>query len=127
MTVFSPGMSDLTLTFRIIYVVLFTAALLCVMLVFQLLIQLLWVITNKNRGITGQHEMEIREDGLLEKTSVNESLHRWSGFHKICSTRDFLFVFVTENIVYYIPRKAFPSEQEVKNFRDEIQRRANAA
>jgi hypothetical protein len=127
LTVFSPSMSAQSLAFRIFYVVFVTAIMLCVMAAFQVVMMFLWMIANKNRGVLGVHEMEIRDDGLLERTSVNESLHRWSGFHKLGSTRNFLFVFVTDNIVYYVPWKAFASEQDAKYFRDEIQRRAQAA
>ena len=97
------------------------------MAVMQVVVQLLYVVAHNNRGVTGLHELEIRDEGLLEKSEVNESLHRWSGFHKLGSTRTFLFIFVTDNNVHYVPWNAFPSEQAGKHFRDEIQRRVASA
>jgi hypothetical protein len=124
-TVFSSELSAHSLGFRIFYVIFFTAIMLCFMLVVQVVVQVLWVIFKKNRGVVGAHELEIRDDGLVERTEVNESLHRWEGFHKIGSTRKCLYIFVTDNIVYYLPLKSFASAQDAKQFTDEIRRRSH--
>jgi hypothetical protein len=34
------------------------------------------VMLKKYRGLIGEHELEIRDEGLLERTDVNESLHQ---------------------------------------------------
>jgi hypothetical protein len=100
------------------------AALACLIIVTQILFHTLWVFVNKNRGVVGEHTIEIQDDGLLEKTAVNQSLHRWAGFHKIQASRSYLFVFVTDNIVHYIPLRSFASAEAAKDFREELQRRA---
>lgn len=96
----------------------------CVMAVVQILFNVFWVFVNQNLGVVGEHTIEIREDGLLERTAVNESLHRWAGFHKIQASRSYLFVFATDNLVHYIPLRSFASAESAAEFRNELQRRA---
>src|SRR5205823_3416125 len=104
-----------------------TAVVFCFLAILNATVQVLFVLLRKNREALGNHELEIREDGLLERSDVGESLHRWAGFHKVCSTRKHLFIFVTENLVHYVPMRSFSSSQEASRFRDEIKRRADAA
>ena len=120
-----PGDVRFPLLYSIVYFVFTFALMACLMVVVQVLFHTFWVFVNKNRGVIGEHTLEIRDDGLLEKTAVNESLHRWAGFHKIQASRSYLFVFVTDNIVHYVPLRSFVSADAAKEFRDELQRRAN--
>lgn len=122
-----PGISSRSAGFKLFYVIFFCGLLLAFMAVLQVLIQVLWMFLNKNRGVLGVHELEIRNEGLAERTDVNESMHRWSGFHKISRSRRFLFIFVTDSIVHYVPVRCFPSNEDAKRFQDEIQRRWRAA
>ena len=73
----------------------------------NLALQIILVFSGKNRGLVGAMELEIRDDGLVEKTEVSESLFRWTGFHKIRSSRNFLFLYVTESNALYVPRRFF--------------------
>jgi hypothetical protein len=63
----------------------------------------------------------------MERTDVNESLHRWAGFHKIVSTGKYLYIYVTDNNAHVVPRRYFGSEQEERLFRDELERHVVAA
>jgi hypothetical protein len=122
-----PEIASRSVGFRLFYVVFFTAVMFAVMALFQIVVQFLWMLFNKNRGVLGAHELEIRDEGLLEKTDVNESLHRWSGFGKIGRTRRHLFIFVGGNIVHYVPFRCFPSKEDAKRFEDEVRRRSRIA
>jgi hypothetical protein len=97
----------------------------CLMTVFQILFHMFWVFVNKNRGVVGEHTIEIRDDGLIERTAVNESLHRWPGFGKIQASRRYLFIFATDNIVHYVPLRSFPSAEAATDFRNELQSRTH--
>jgi hypothetical protein len=127
LTMPAPGHVTFSALFKLFYVVVTTGMMFCVMAVFQLGMQVLWLFANKNRGVIGNHELQIRDDGLLEKTSVNESLHRWSGFHRIASSGSYLYIFVTDNNVQYVPVRCFGSDQDARAFREEIRKRAGAA
>ncbi len=87
----------------------------------------LTVMFKKYRGVLGEHELEIRDDGLVERTDVNESVHRWAGFHKIITKRGYLFIYVTDANAHIVPRRFFASEQAERAFRDELERHINAA
>jgi hypothetical protein len=116
-----------TLPFRIFYFLVLLVLFLGFMVFFQIVTHALLVFTSRSKGVLGEHEMEIRPEGMLEKSSVSESVHNWAGFHKLGSSRNFLFVYVTDTMVYYIPLKAFPSELAANHFREEILKKANAA
>ncbi len=113
------------LLYCVLYFVITFALMACLMVVVQVLFHTFWVFVNKNRGVIGEHTLEIRDDGLLERTAVNESLNRWAGFHKIQASRRYLFIFATDNLVHYVPFRSFGSSQAAREFRDELQRRAN--
>jgi len=100
----------------------------CVWVVFMsMLLTVCMTMFRKYRGFLGEHELEVRDEGLVERTDVNESLHRWSGFHKIVKTTRYLYIYVTDNNVHIVPRRCFASEQEQRAFLDEIQRHISAA
>jgi len=109
------------------YFLITTVLLMILNAVIQVAVHAFWVLANKNRGVIGEHEIEIRDDGLMEKTPFNASLHHWTGFHKIAASRNYLFIFVTDNIVHYIPFRAFASKAEADAFRVELQKRSNVA
>jgi len=100
-------------------------ALLLTVVMIAFLVMMLFAVGQ--RGVIGEHVIEIREEGLMEKTSVNESLHRWNGLHKITTSRAALFVYVSGFHFHYIPFRAFPSKEEAMRFETELRRRVNAA
>ena len=127
LTYHTPEGIRFPLVYCALYFVMMAAFMCLLNVAFQIAFQAFWLFANKNRGVVGEHEFEIRDDGLVEKTPFNESLHRWSGFHKIAASRNYLFVFVTDNIVHYIPFRVFASEEDANSFRAELQKRSNTA
>jgi hypothetical protein len=113
------------LLYCVFYFIIAFALMACLMAAVQFLFHTFWVFVNKNRGVIGEHTLEIRDDGLLERTAVNESLNRWEGFHKIQASRRCLFIFATDNLVHYLPFRSFGSSEAAREFRDELERRAN--
>lgn len=45
--------------------------------IFQTLVALANAFLLKHGGVVGQHVLEITEQGLVERTDCNETLHRW--------------------------------------------------
>jgi hypothetical protein len=123
----APEMSARPIGFKIFYAVFFTAAMFCVLGLVTTALTSCTVLFKKYRGFLGDHELEIRDDGLVERTDVNESVHRWAGFHKIATTSRYLYIYVTDHNVHIVPRRYFATEQEQRAFQDEIQRHINAA
>ncbi|HVM60713.1 MAG TPA: YcxB family protein [Verrucomicrobiae bacterium] len=104
-----------------------TGIMLGIMIVIQLAFHWLLLLLNKNRGVLGNHEVELREDGLLGKSPTSESFYRWSGFRKVQASSRYLIIFVTDGIVYCIPLRYFPSPEEARRFQEEIRRRMGRA
>jgi len=111
------------IAFAVIYEILYLGAL---FVIYVVLIGLT-ILLGRNRGILGEHVLEVTPDGLLERTDVNESLFRWPGFHKIRETRRYLYLYVTDVQVHLVPKRAFASPTEMRAFQDEIQRHTTVA
>ena len=107
-----------------IFVFIFSAvAMFCFLTFVNAVFQIIFACSAKNRGLVGNHELTISDDCLTESTEFNDSSHRWSGFDKLRSSRNFFFLYVTENNVIYVPKKCFASVQEAKQFEELIQRK----
>ena len=81
------------------------------------------LLPKKHQGVLGQHELEMRDEGLIERTEFNESLHRWTGFHRVVSSGGYLYIYVTDRNVHVVPKRSFPSEGAVMLFRTDLERR----
>jgi hypothetical protein len=81
----------------------------------------------RNTGVLGEHEIELKDEGLLERTAANETLNRWGAFHKVYGTRGALYIYVTDTQVHIIPRRFFSSTEHLREFQSEIERRVAAA
>lgn len=104
-----------------IFAFLFTAAVVFSFItVLNIVVQILFTLCGKNQGVLGSHEIEIRDDCLVEKTEVNTSSYHWSGFQKFRSSRNFYFLYVAGNIVHYVPKRCFSSNQEARQFEELI-------
>src|SRR5579864_2953581 len=79
----TPELAAHPIGFKIFYAIFFTAAMFCIVGLAMMLMMVCIVMFKKFRGSLGDHELEIQDEGLVERTDVNESLHRWAGFHKI--------------------------------------------
>jgi hypothetical protein len=122
----SPEVAAQSTGFKIFYSVIFTCGMIVFVGVFTMLAIGTMVMVKKYRGFLGEHELEIREDGLMERTDVNESLNRWAGFHKIVRTTRYLYIYVTDNSYHIVPLKYFGSEAEERTFRDEMEKHVKA-
>jgi hypothetical protein len=118
-----PGVASRAIGFKIIYIVVFALIMFSVIAVSQILIQIPLLFLNKNRGDLGEHTFEIREEGLHEITNDSDSLHRWSGVHRMGTTGRFIFIFVAGNIVLYVPMRCFVSVSQANDFIAEIRKR----
>jgi hypothetical protein len=119
-------MAARSLGFKVSYAILFTATMFFGVGLATMALMACMVMFKKFRGFLGDHELEIRDDGLVERTDVNESVHRWAGFHKIVTTGRYLYIYVTDNNVHIVPRRYFASEQEQRAFQEEIRKHINA-
>lgn len=78
--------------------------------------------SRQGNGTLGRHEYKIRDDGLFEVTSANETLTKWGGATSLHKTRGALVVQVTPGLFHVFPRRCFESDEAFENFWIAIQR-----
>lgn len=74
----------------------------------------------KGKGILGEHTITLTEDDLIEETVYNKSFCKWNGILKIVTSRRYLAVHITEQLIHLIPRRAFQSLEAAQAFEDFI-------
>jgi len=121
-----PELAEHGVGFRIFYGVFFAIIMLSIVGAVTMLLTALTIVFKKFRGFLGEHELEFREDGLIERTDVNESIHRWTGFHKFVVTRKYFYLYVTDNNVHVVPRRCFASQADERAFQEEIAKHLSA-
>jgi hypothetical protein len=84
------------------------------------LLNALQCFTAKSKGVIGEHTLEVTNDGLLETTDYNVSLHRWSGFHKMKQSSGFLWIYVTDTMAHIVPLKRPLQEGDLSLFVDQV-------
>lgn len=122
-----PALATLSLAGKTLFVILFDAIFIAFVGTITLIPLWLMILVRKHRGVLGEHILEVTDDGLLERTDVNETVHRWLGFHKMLGTRRYLFVYVTDTVVHVVPMRSFASEDVARSFQREIERHTKAA
>jgi hypothetical protein len=67
-------------------------------------------------GILGDHDYEITDQGLRERTSVNETLANWSGIKGVEKDKNFVFIELVSGSFHIIPRSSFTSIEDENCF-----------
>ena len=89
----------------------------------HLVIALGHVLFQKDLGILGQHVLEIRDEGLVERTEFNESLHRWPSIYRILSHPGYLYIYVNATSAHMVPKRSF-SPEELNSFETSLRMHA---
>jgi hypothetical protein len=89
---------------------------------FQALFALANVLILKHRGVLGRHVLEITEQGLVERTDYNETLHRWSSICRVISLFGYLYIYVSDTNSHQVPKRCFPLS-EIGRFEADLRRR----
>jgi len=76
--------------------------------------------------VVGRHVLEITEEGLIERTDYNETLHRWPSIGRILSLCGYLYIYVSDTNAHQVPKGCF-SPQEIETFEADLRTRASQA
>jgi len=57
-----------------------------------------------NRGILGNHELEIIPEGLIERTPVSEQRLSWAGIDRIEADSEYSYIYVGTNAAHVVPK-----------------------
>ena len=88
------------------------------------------IIFGKGRGVIGEHELEISDAGLSERTEFNDSLHRWKGVTAVKESSAFYFIRVNESggALHLVPKnRGRIIEGDLGSFIAGVKDRMNAA
>lgn len=58
-----------------------------------------------NKGVFGQHEIEIDDEGLVERTEVNETRQSWQGVERVGETDEYAFIYISSVMAHVIPKR----------------------
>jgi hypothetical protein len=84
-------------------------------------------IADHKTGVLGEHEYEIRSDGLFEKTRANEGLNKWSGIQSVTRSRAMIHVRINSFLFHVIPRREFASDDEFDRYFELLRQRWQSA
>jgi hypothetical protein len=82
----------------------------------QALFNLIYLVSRDNHTFLTKHIMEIREDGIFDKTKYYQSLYFWTGVTRIVRRSGFIAIYVNQNAAHIIPNRAFGSKEECEQF-----------
>jgi len=58
-------------------------------------------------GFIGEHSIEIKQEGIFEKTDVNEGFHNWKAITSIKENKKYVFLYIGLIGAHVIPKSAF--------------------
>jgi uncharacterized membrane protein YdbT with pleckstrin-like domain len=113
--------------YLVIFSILFELAIIAILIVIGIIIttSLSLFLFGKGKGILGEHELEISNEGLIERTEFNVSLHKWKGVTAVRESSRFYFVRVNETggAFHVIPKKDRMIEGDLGQFITEIRQK----
>lgn len=119
-----PGhFSALKLAYRCLVILVTSVGLMLVTFVF---VGLAMSFLLKQRGVICEHVLEITDEGLVESTEMNRTMHRWASICRIMNIFGYLFVYVGDQNAHQVPRRRILPEQ-MAYFERELRARTAAA
>jgi hypothetical protein len=86
----------------------------------QFIFTAIYVYSRNNKAILTRHVVEVRDEGLYEETTYNQSLFFWPGVVKIVRRLGCVAVYVTPHFAHIIPVRAFSSTSQINEFVDAV-------
>jgi hypothetical protein len=106
----------------VVYLFLYTAVVVVICLVCFLFFLVPFILMSfRSPGLLGEHVFTLEQDGLRERTTVNDTLIRWGGVHDLHRTSSFILIGVSPMIFHVLPRRFFASQNAFDAFWAAIQ------
>jgi len=64
------------------------------------------VEANESSFLREERTVQLSEEGIREQTSLNDSLHRWSGIHEVGVTSHHVFIHTAPSVAIIVPKTA---------------------
>jgi hypothetical protein len=93
----------------------------CLFLIWSTRWSLKWAVRKMTteghgKGLLGQHDIEIRSDGIHERTDVNDSRQSWAAVERVAESDRYIFIYIGPMLAHIIPKAAFASAEEAASF-----------
>ena len=87
-------------------------------LLFMMIITLISVLYSyrTNQEKWGKCKIEVKEEGLFAQSPLAKSEIKWSAVGAIKKKRNVLYMYITKQMAYVIPKRAFTNESEFAKF-----------
>ena len=74
----------------------------------------------RDKGVLGEHALEITDEGLVESTIVNRSVANWITPFRIRETKRYARIYVSDSNYHLLPKLRPPLEGSVDGFLDAL-------
>lgn len=88
----------------------------------RLLARVAWAGARR-RGLLVPQRVEITPEGLRVRSAIGETLARWPEVREVVRTEEHLFVFVSRQVAFVAPRRAFAGREDFEAFGREAEER----
>jgi YcxB-like protein len=116
------GLGEGLFSSTIVLSVVFAFALCLAIFISQAVLALAMAYLPKERGVVGEHTLEITEQGLIERTEFNESLHKWAAMYRVVSQLGYLYIYVSYSVYHQVPKRRVDAQQ-MAAFENELRAR----
>lgn len=111
-------------TWRLIYSFAVVFGILAAALIVGMCVSALNIILSKGKGMIGEHQLEITEQGLKELTDFNCSINTWDGMKGIKETGSFFLLFITDHSAHIVPKNKPLSEGDLNVFIEQFRQKS---
>jgi hypothetical protein len=111
-----PKIQSQSIGYKVIFCVLLSLIWLAFFVLVTLIVLSLQIFSQKNKAVLGEHRLSISDDGLIESTIYNESIHKWSGYHKTITAATYLMIYPTDGRFFYISKRRPLLEGDIAAF-----------
>ena len=122
-----PATAGQTVGYKIAFCLVMAALYVAVFVGLTFALTSVMFLLRKNTGVLGEHRLSITDVGLVESTVHNESLNRWSAYHRTVSTKGHLFLYVTESQFHIISKKRPLLEGDLAEFEATLREKTKTA
>src|SRR5690606_3228593 len=88
--------------------------------IFQLLFNVIYLYSKKNKSVLTSHIVELQDEALYEETPYNRSYFYWNGIVKVVKITGFIAVYVTPHMAVIIPKRAFENAEQIEQFSNQL-------
>lgn len=86
----------------------------------QFVFNTIYLYSRNNHSVLTRHIVEIQNDAFYEETKYNKSHFYWPGVIKVVKRLGLVAVYVTPQLAHIIPRRAFSSLAQRKEFIQQV-------